>query len=241
MLSKESDSVLNLQVIRRFVAWTVAACFVCFSNLAFSQTAAPPRLASSAAPVLATPSKPLWNELNALQQQSLKPLATTWETLTDTQKRKWITLAPNFQTMAPAEQTKFHERMTEWAALKPRERELARLNFAETKKVPGTDKAAQWEAYRALTPEERKRLAEKSVPKPHGAAIPVKPVKPNKLTPVPVTRNTPEVTRAQEVSKRRPIDRNTLLPLSNKTGPAATARPSALPVPAPSVSEPVPK
>jgi hypothetical protein len=221
----------------RFLSVVLLASPLGFVNCALGQAVTSPVNSPAVLPALTSPSKPLWTELNGSQQQSLKPLAAAWASLTDTQKRKWIALAQNFQTMAGAEQAKFHERMTEWAALKPRERELARLNFAETKKVPNTNKAAQWEAYQALTPEERQKLAEKSTPKSLGAAIAVKPVEPNKLATVPVTRNTPEVTRAQEASKR-PLDRNTLLPLAAKAPLPVTPTTAIAPAIAPVASEP---
>jgi len=108
-----------------------------------------------------------------------------------------------------------HARMAEWAALKPKEREQARLNFAETKKIAPTDRAANWEAYQALSPEERKELANKAKKKPASAALAVKPVPPEKLAAVPVTRLTPEPVRDRLWAKQA-IDRNTLLPIASR-------------------------
>jgi hypothetical protein len=101
--------------------------------------------------------------------------------------------------------------MVEWAALSTRDRELARLNFAQTKKVDKADRAANWEAYQALSPDERKKLAEGAKIKPVGAAVAVKPVTQDKLTAVPVTRHTPEPERAAAASQK-PLNRSTLLP-----------------------------
>jgi hypothetical protein len=50
-------------------------------------------------------------------------------------KSKWLAMAQNYLGLAPAEQAKLQSRMAEWAALNPQERERARLNFAETKKL----------------------------------------------------------------------------------------------------------
>ena len=61
--------------------------------------------------------------------------------------------------MSGAEQAKLHSRMTEWAALSPQQRTQARLNFAETKQLSPDDKKAKWEAYQALPPEEKRKLA----------------------------------------------------------------------------------
>jgi hypothetical protein len=165
---------------------------------------------------------PLWNQLSVAQQQSLLPLATSWDSLSDGHKRKWIALAKNYPALAPPEQTKLHSRMAEWAALNPRDRELARLNFAETKKIPITDRAANWEAYKALSPEERRELAKRAATKPKGAAATIKPVDSGKLTPVPVTRHSNELARQVQASKGA-IDRRTLLPIAIRPLSAASA------------------
>lgn len=162
---------------------------------------------------LSTPLMALgWQDLSAVQRQSLKPLEATWGTLNDGHKRKWIALAHNYPRLAPTEQAKMHSRMAEWAAMKPRAREMARLNFAETKKVAPAERASNWEAYQALSPEEKKNLAQKTPGKPAGAAVSAKPVPPNKLTPVPVTRLSPEADRAKFTAQQA-IDPNTLLPV----------------------------
>jgi hypothetical protein len=165
---------------------------------------------------------PSWSALSGAQQQSLQPLASAWDSLSDGHRRKWIALAQNYPSLAPSEQAILHSRMAEWAALKPRERERARLNFVETKKLPVPDRASNWEAYKALSPAERQELAKRAVTKPAGAAATVKPVSPNKLTVVPVTRNTPQQLRDLELSKQG-IDRKTLLPLTPAQAPAMPA------------------
>lgn len=155
-----------------------------------------------------------WTDLSNPQRQSLQPLESSWGTLSDGHKRKWIAVAQNYANLGPAEQTKMHSRMAEWAALKPRERELARLNFAEAKKVEPAKRAANWEAYQALSPEEKQKLADKATGKPAGAAVSTKPlVSASKLTPVPITRHTPEEERSK-ISAQQQVAPNTLLPLA---------------------------
>lgn len=156
---------------------------------------------------------PRWRELNPVQQKSLAPLAGTWDTLADGHKRKWLALAQGYPTWAPDEQAKLHSRMAEWAALSPKDREQARLNFAETKKIAPQDRSANWDAYQSLTPEERKKLADGAPQKPAGAAFAVKPVAPQKMADVPVNRKTPETKRAL-VSHPDAINRSTLLPIA---------------------------
>ena len=187
---------------------------ICLLAAAASLPALAQVTAAASPKPLSTPLMALgWKDLSAVQRQSLKPLEGTWDTLNDGHKRKWIALAQNYPQLAPAEQAKMHGRMAEWAALKPRAREMARLNFAETKKVTPAERAANWEAYQALSPEEKKRLAKKTPAKPAGAAVSTKPLPPSKLTPVPVTRLSPETDRAKFTAQQA-IDPNTLLPLA---------------------------
>ena len=129
--------------------------------------------------------KPTWAELTPPQQQALAPLSGTWVGLSEAHKRKWLALSQNFPKLPPAEQTKLHSRMTEWAALSPKQRTLARLNFGETKRISPDDKKARWEAYQALSDEEKRKLAADAAAKPPTTAAAIKPVPKQKLATVP--------------------------------------------------------
>jgi hypothetical protein len=159
-------------------------------------------------------SRPAWGELSPSQQQSLAPLAGSWNTLSEAHKRKWIALSQNYPRLPPAEQARVHSRMAEWAALSPQQRTQARLNFAETKKVPSQDKKAAWEAYQALPPEERRKLAAGAAaaqPAPPPTAPAVQPVPRQKLAKVPKSgRADPRSPRVAGGPNR--LDHNTLLP-----------------------------
>lgn len=158
-------------------------------------------------------SRPAWQELSPLQQTSLKPLAADWNTLGESQKRKWIAIAANYPKLAPTEQEKLHSRMTEWVSLSQRQREQARLNFAQSKQLTSSQKAATWSAYQALSPEEKQRLATSATPKPVGAATATKPVPQQKLATVPVNRQTQKQAPKMAAASHA-MDRNTLLPQS---------------------------
>ncbi len=178
-------------------------------------------------PVLLVVANDTWLSLTPTQKIALAPLESSWAALTAGAKQKWLTIAKTYPDLGPLEQEKLHSRMAQWAALSPKDRELARLNFAQSKVLPKSDRAANWEAYQALTPEERQKLAEGAKVKPVGAAVAIKPVAPEKLTAVPVTRHTPEQERAAAV-QQRPINRNTLLPQLpqvTSSAPAAVAAP----------------
>jgi len=138
------------------------------------------------------------------------PLAQSWDSLGATHRRKWIAMAQTYPTLSPENREKMQARMVEWASLSPREREAARLNFVEAKKVAPSDRAAGWEAYQALSPEERQKLASQATQKPAGAAVAVRPAS-NKLAAVPVTRHSPEEVRKEAIA-RQGIDQKTLLP-----------------------------
>lgn len=191
-----------------------------------AKAAASGQMASAATPGMTVP----WSTLTKAQKDALAPLATSWSSLTEGQQRKWIAIAQNFNKLGPAEREKLHGRMADWAALSPKERERARLNFAQAKKVEPEKRAADWEAYQALSPEERKALADGAKKKPAGAATAPKTVPADKLAPVPVTRNSPDGKRADANSKA-PLDRNTLLPK-----PTAPAKPQQSAASAPSKS-----
>jgi Protein of unknown function (DUF3106) len=179
-------------------------------------------------PAVVTPpkvqAKPLWAELTPVQQQSLKPLAANWSTIGEAQKRKWLEISKNYQSLPAAEQTKMHSRMAEWVSLSQQQRAQARLNFAEVKTLTPSDKTANWQAYQALSAEEKQKLANQAQAKPHSAAVAVKPVAPHKLATVPVTRKTGKETDHM-ASNAHVVNQNTLLPLpATSTEPASVQR-----------------
>jgi hypothetical protein len=139
--------------------------------------------AAGAAPK--SPAKPLWRDLNAKQQQALQPLAGEWDTLSEGHKRKWLALSRNHAKLSAEEKATLRSRMTEWTALSRQQRDQARFNFAEVKQVPADERKAKWEAYQALSPEEKRRLAERAAPRPPGAAGTIRPVPAQKLAPIP--------------------------------------------------------
>jgi hypothetical protein len=153
------------------------------------QVAAATAAASAAKPVTTLASKPSWAELNALLQQSLKPLAASWNGISEAQKRKWLEVSKNYPNLPAADQAVMHSRMNEWVAMSPQQRAAARLNFAKTKELSKEltpdEKKAKWQTYQALSPEEKAKLAAKATPKPSGAATAVKPVEPQKLAVTP--------------------------------------------------------
>ena len=134
---------------------------------------------SSTAPVKPAPTlpgRPLWMDLTESQQQALAPLAQLWPTMTEPHKRKWLAISQNFGQLSADEQTTVQGRMREWAALSPQQRSAARLNYADAKQLLQEDKKAKWEAYQALSPEAKQKLAAQQPTQPvMGAAPAAKP------------------------------------------------------------------
>ncbi len=158
--------------------------------------------------------QPAWADISPAQREVLAPLAGTWDTVSEAQKRKWLALTDNFPRLSPDDQAKLRSRMTEWVGMSAQQRSQARLNFGESQKLAPDDKRAKWEAYQALTPEERKKLAgAAAAAKPPATAAAVKPVAPEKLAVVPKSgRPKPDVKAPRITVAPNQVDHNTLLP-----------------------------
>lgn len=232
------NRLLKIGSIARRVFLSIFAVWSTAFSLTFAQgvTEAPLPAPSSAklphqnpnksSKILTTPSittKPDWKDLTPDQQQSLKPLTAKWSTLEEPHKRKWLAIAASYPTLAPAEQAKIHSRMTEWVSLSQQQRAQARLNFARSKQLTPIQKTATWEAYQALSPEEKHKLAILATPKPVGAAAAAKPVPTHKLAVVPMSRQSPKQIQ-KSATAINSVNKNTLLPHSLPPAQPASAQ-----------------
>ena len=129
--------------------------------------------------------KPDWQELNAAQKQALAPLSQLWPTMTEGHKRKWLALSHNFSQLPETDKNTLQGRMREWAALSSQQRAQARLNFADAKQLPQDERRNKWEAYQALSAEEKQKLAAQKTTAKVGAALAPKPVSAEKLAVTP--------------------------------------------------------
>ncbi|WP_083748459.1 DUF3106 domain-containing protein [Pelomonas sp. KK5] len=111
-------------------------------------------------PVVAEP--PVWARLSLVQQWALKPLERDWDSLDTARRTKWLDIAQRFPGLPREEQLRMHERMRAWARLSPAERQQARLGYQSAQQIKADDRQAKWEAYQALSPEERQKLAERA-------------------------------------------------------------------------------
>lgn len=154
--------------------------------------------------------RPTWSELTSSQHEALRPLAQAWPSLSELHKRKWLVLSQNFAELSPQEQHKLQQRMSDWANLTARERAQARLHFAEVQQLPGDERRAKWEAYQALSDEQRRKLADDILLEPpRGAAVASRPVAPSKLTQPPAPK--PDQTLQPRIDTDQ-IHPKTLLP-----------------------------
>lgn len=207
----------GLMQLRQLSLSVLLAGLLTLPNLGAAQATRP--VAGVGKPLATTPAKATvsgqsWAELTPTQQQALMPLASSWNTgMSEAQRRKWLKISKNFPSLSPQEQAVMYSRMKEWVSLTPQQRAQARLNFGKTrelsKQLTSEEKKTKWQAYQALSAEEKQKLA-KAGPKPAGAAAAVKPVARQKLAIVhphvnkPVARATAEIASSPAVAASRP-------------------------------------
>lgn len=216
----------------RLVGWSLGLMFVsllAWTPAGFAQTHKSGVAVSAPASAKAQASGPSWAELTPSQRQALAPLASNWNTISEPQKRKWLEISKNYGSLPPEGQATLNSRMNEWVTLSPQQRAQARLNFGKTKELSREltpeEKNAQWQAYQALSPEEKQKLAAKASPKPTGAATAVKPVAPQKLARVPSHANKPEPKTAPKIPPAPPAA--VIPPAAPPAGETATGSISA--------------
>lgn len=169
-----------------------------------------------------SPAGRTWDSLSSQEKVALKPLESQWNQLNTTSQKKWLEISHNYDKMPQPQQQALHDRMGAWAKMPPSERAKARLNFAETQKatqkLTPEERRAKWEAYQALSPEEKQRLA-KSQAGTKTAAPAIQPVPPQKLTVLPtsvtssaVHHNKATATVPRIAAGPHQVQSNTLLP-----------------------------
>jgi hypothetical protein len=187
-----------------------------------SSTAATTAVAHASAPQKVINTKPEWQELTAAQKQALAPLTQLWPSMTEAHKRKWLALSQNFAQLPEVDKNTLQSRMREWAALSSQQRAQARLNFADAKQMPQDERRSKWEAYQALSPEEKQKLAAQKPVAKVGAALAPKPVSAEKLAVPPTASGNKALPRIASDQAAR----TTLLP-NTAAAPASVAPVSA--------------
>lgn len=162
--------------------------FMMLLNVASAQTAKPTAPKAASASAAATTANN-WQALTEPQRVALAPLKDVWVRITPIKRQKWLDIAVGYHLLSADGQATLHFRMTEWAALTTKQREQARLNFAQTKKLTPDDKQTKWQAYQALSAEEKQKLTNLSKTSTKGAAPALKPVAKDKLLTTPQINN----------------------------------------------------
>jgi hypothetical protein len=189
-----------------FVAMLLVAN--CWGASVWAQPAPADKI-SADKPALVVAGKPTWSELTAEQRQALAPLAEQWASIPEVGKRKWLNISRNFDQLSAEEKSLVQGRMREWAALSPQQRNVARLNYADAKQLSQDEKRAKWEAYQALSPEAKQKLAtQQQKPAPNGAAPAIKPQPAQKLASLPAPSDSKPLPRI-DTQQSNPV---TLLP-----------------------------
>ncbi len=169
-----------------------------------------PMAAGTAFSASPPPASAAWQSLSKRQKLALAPLSGEWQELTAQQRQKWLALSKNFRQLSDEEQMTLHGRMREWASLSPRQRSQARFHFNTTQALSAQDKRAQWEAYQALSEQEKSKLSSGPKPPVKSAARSFAPPSLRLVSPPLLPVN---ATRAvQRVAPSKPIHPKTLLP-----------------------------
>lgn len=157
----------------RYRSWlwprSLAHAVVLISAVMFG-AAAPSLSASQPTPSViqkAAPEQgPRFSDLPPEQRLVLKPLEKQWAGINIEGKQKWIRIAGQFGALSPDERARIQTRMSEWSRLSAAERGQVRMQFQEATKAAPQNRQAQWEAYQALTPEQKRQLAARAASAP---------------------------------------------------------------------------
>lgn len=114
--------------------------------------------------VSAVQTGPRWESLSAAQRQALAPLQRDWPTIDANGKAKWLDVAAKFATLPAEERVRIQERMAEWTRLSPSQRGEARIQFQQARQIPPAERQAKWDAYQALSAQQRQELASRAAP-----------------------------------------------------------------------------
>lgn len=182
--------------------------------------------------------KPLWRDLSNAQQVALAPLEPEWDRMEGPRKRKWIEMSSRFASMSASEQQRVHERMRQWMKLTPEQRELARENYSRASRVAQGDKAADWENYKQLSADQKRKLANSPAATRHKSIPIALPEAPMLVVPTPCPPNTSR--RGAEcilIGTDTPVPTATAsMPAATPPAGAASTAPNPAPVPAPAVA-----
>jgi hypothetical protein len=166
-----------------------------------------------------------WAKLTPAQRQALAPLERDWPSIDAQRRDKWLEVAARFPTMSADDKARLQARMTEWSRMTPAERSRARLQYQATRQLAKDERQAQWQAYQALPPDQRKALAQKAKP---AARTPAPTSAANKTTAATADSGKRNLVQATAAPQPRAVS-----PTVQRAGPGATTRPMSTKAPLP--------
>lgn len=86
--------------------------------------------------LLGTPPQPNWENLSALQQHILEPLAQEWNTLDKVSQKTWLGIANRYPKMRGTEQQRIQRRMHRWSQMTPAQRAKVRGSYRDFRQLP---------------------------------------------------------------------------------------------------------
>lgn len=158
-------------------------------------------------------SKSNWEDLTAAQKLTLAPLASGWNELKPSTRKKWIEISKRFSRLSATEQTRVQERMHDWVNLTPEQRRLVRENYARNRQLDTEQRAKRWAEYQQLPEAEKQKLAAEAAAANNRKRVtsqvlspPAKPqpTKPIQLTPKPAPPQAGAITQPAAVAP--PVD-----------------------------------
>lgn len=158
-----------------------------------------------------------WTALTATQQQSLAPLEREWGSLDAQRQSKWLAVATQFPLMPADERARMHARMAEWARLTPAERSRARLQYQDARPLSASERQAKWQAYQALSEDDRHALAQKAKPTARSASSSVPAAVPAAAAKAGASGGKQNVVQAAEPLRSRAVS-----PMAQQVRPGAT-------------------
>lgn len=106
-----------------------------------------------------TDSKAEWEDLTAAQKLILAPLASGWNSLKLSTRKKWVEISKRFASLSPTEQSRVQDRMHDWVNLTPEQRRVVRENYARNRRLDTEQRAKRWAEYQQLPEAEKQKLA----------------------------------------------------------------------------------
>lgn len=154
--------------------WCLAGCLGMGLGLAISPV--------WAAPLNALGNAPAWSDLSPQQRQVLAPLAQQWAAMDDTSRGKWAQVATEYPRLSKKERERLDERLSRWAQMQPIERGQARARFQDARALSPQERQQRWEAYQALSEDERQDLARQAQRRQKPVYLPDNAVGPREAT-----------------------------------------------------------